>query len=156
VSQNTGPDSHRLVDGRIIGGADHTSRVLNNKLRHDIIVRAVCDLRKITPFDGIVVTGTSGLLVGPSIASHLDKHLIVVRQHLNCYSPFMVEGVIPFNYVIVDDLICSGNTVRYILDAMKNECPRSHCTGVYCYLKEFCGYKNNEATCRKELGIDYL
>lgn len=152
------PVSHRLVDGRVIGGADHTSRVLNHKSRNKIVVQAVCDLRKIeNTFDSIIVTGISGLLVGPDVASILNKHLVVIRKSTEeCYSPFIIEGVIPHNYIILDDLICSGKTVNGILKTMKDECPRSRCSGVYSYLKEHCAYRSNPKLCRRDLGVDYL
>ena len=86
----------RTQDGKIIQGAAHTCRVLNHKYRNKIVIKAVCDLRKIQDsFDSIVCCGTSGLLVAPNVAEILGKNLVIVRKQAEvgrCYSAFGVEG----------------------------------------------------------------
>lgn len=134
-------DFRKMPDGKIIQGASHTSKVLNHKTRNKIIIKAVCDLRKIeNTFDSIVCCGTSGLLVVPQIAELLNKHIVIVRKPEKSYSDFVIEGVVPFRYIIVDDLICSGNTIKYIQNTIYEDCPRSSCVGVYFYMPEECVY----------------
>lgn len=132
----------RTNDGKVIQGASHTCRVLNHKNRNKIIIKAVCDLRKISDqFDSIVCCGVSGLMVVPQIAEILDKHIVVIRKYgERCYSEFPMEGVTPFRYVIVDDLVCSGSTIKHINNTIYEDCPRSRCVGVYCYIPEECAY----------------
>jgi adenine/guanine phosphoribosyltransferase-like PRPP-binding protein len=134
-------DFRRMPDGKVIQGASHTCRVLNHKVRNKAIIKAVCDLRKITKeFDSIACCGVSGLMVVPQIAEILNKHIVIIRKQGQSYSTFSMEGVTPFRYVIIDDLICSGETVKYIKNTIHEECPKSKCIGLYCYMPEECAY----------------
>ncbi len=153
-------DVRRTSDGKYIQGCSHTCHVLNHKTRNKIIIQAVCKLRKIeTTFDSIACCGVSGLMVVPQIAELINKNIIVVRKGERCYSEFRTEGVAPFRYIILDDLICSGSTVKYIKKILKDEYPRSICQGVYCYLPNECAYKDDEdgsRICKRDLGIPLL
>lgn len=147
-------------EGKYIQGASHTCHVLNHKTRNKIIIKAVCNLRRITKdFDSIACCGASGSMVVPQIAELLNKNIILVRKGEKCYSEHMVEGVAPFRYIIVDDLICSGSTVRNIKNKIKNEYSRAICVGIYCYLPDETAYKADEAgskLCQRDLGIPLL
>jgi orotate phosphoribosyltransferase len=153
-------DVRMACDGKYIQGASHTCHVLNHKERNKIIIKAVCDLRKIqNTFDSIACCGVSGLMVVPQIAELLNKHIVVVRKGERCYSEFRTEGVAPFQYIILDDLICSGSTVKHIKKVLKDEYPRAVCNGVYCYLPNECAYRpdeNGEKLCRRDLGVPLL
>jgi adenine/guanine phosphoribosyltransferase-like PRPP-binding protein len=153
-------DVRKTVDGKYIQGSSHTCHVLNHKERNKIIIKAVCDLRKIADsFDSIACCGVSGLLVVAQVAELLNKNIIVVRKGEKCYSEFRTEGVAPFRYIILDDLICSGGTVRYIKKVLKDEYHRSSCVGVYCYLPNECAYRADEEgskLCKRDLGIPLL
>lgn len=135
-------DFRRTSDGKTIQGAAHTCRVLNHKNRNKIIIKAVCDLRRISEqFDSIICCGVSGLMVVPQIAELLDKHIVVIRKpDEKCYSDFPMEGVTPFRYVIVDDLVCSGSTIKHIKHTIYEDCPKAQCVGVYCYIPDECAY----------------
>ena len=53
-------DFRRTDDGKIIQGASHTCQVLNHKARNKVIIKAVCDLRKIAnEFDSIACCAVS-------------------------------------------------------------------------------------------------
>jgi adenine/guanine phosphoribosyltransferase-like PRPP-binding protein len=140
-------DFRRTSDGKIIQGASHTCRVLNHKVRNKVIIKAVCDLRKISnQFDSIVCCGVSGLMVVPQIAELLEKHIVVIRKRdEQCYSDFPMEGVTPFRYVIVDDLVCSGSTIKHMQHTIHEDCPKARCVGVYCYMPEECAYTEKTA-----------
>lgn len=131
-----------MDDGKIIQGASHTCRVLNHKMRNKVIIKAVCDLRKIKgEFDSIACCGISGLMVVPQIAELLDKHIVIIRKtNDKCYSEFPMEGVTPFRYIIIDDLVCSGSTIKHITNTIHEDCPKARCVGVYCYMPEECAY----------------
>ena len=150
----------RNTDGGIIQGASHTCHVLNHKIRNKIIIKAVCDLRKIAKdFDSIACCGVSGLMVVPQIAEILNKNILVVRKDERRYSDFTTEGVAPFRYVVIDDLICSGKTIKHITDTIKEEYPRARALGVYCYLPEECGYPDDHEgskLCERDLGLPLL
>jgi hypothetical protein len=140
-------DVRRTSDGKIIQGAAHTCRVLNHKNRNKIIIKAVCDLRKIKDsFDSIVCCGISGLMVAPQIAELLDKHIIVVRKRdEKCYSDFPMEGVAPYRYIILDDLVCSGSTIKHIQHTIYEDCPKAICAGIYLYIPDECAYNTETA-----------
>jgi adenine/guanine phosphoribosyltransferase-like PRPP-binding protein len=150
----------RLTESGIIQGASHTCHVLNHKIRNKIIIKAVCDLRKISKdFDSIACCGVSGLMVVPQIAEILNKNILVVRKDERRYSDFTTEGIAPFRYVVIDDLICSGKTVKHITDTIKEEYPRARALGVYCYLPEECGYPATDKgskLCERDLGLPLL
>ncbi len=135
-------DVRRTDDGKIIQGASHTCRVLNHKNRNKIIIKAVCDLRKIADtFDSIACCGVSGLMVVPQIAELLNKNIVIVRKpDEKRYSEFWIEGVSPFRYVVVDDLICSGDTFKWIRQAIHEDNPKAICMGLYCYIPDECAY----------------
>lgn len=145
VFNNTIEDVRKTQDGKIIQGSSHTCHVLNHKNRTKIIIKAVCDLRKISDdFDSIACCGTSGLMVVPQVAELLNKNIILVRKKNDkCYSDFAVEGVKPFRYIILDDLICSGNTVRHIRRSIEDEYNNTKCVGLYCYIPKECAYTKN-------------
>jgi adenine/guanine phosphoribosyltransferase-like PRPP-binding protein len=140
-------DFRRTHDGKVIQGASHTCRVLNHKARNKAIIKAVCDLRKITnKFDSIACCGVSGLMVVPQIAELLNKHIIIIRKRdEQCYSNFLMEGVTPFHYIIIDDLVCSGCTIKHIQSTIYEDCPRAQCVGVYCYIPEECAYTSKNS-----------
>ncbi len=154
-------DIRKTDSGEYIQGSSHTCHVLNHKVRNKIIIKAVCDLRKIADsFDSIACCGVSGLMVVPQIAELLNKHIIVVRKAgEKCYSEFRTEGAAPFRYIILDDLICSGSTVKRIKKVLKEEYTRSSCIGVYCYLPNETAYRaddNGSKLCQRDLGIPLL
>ena len=157
---NTMIENVRKTDHGIIQGASHICHVLNHKARNKIIIKAVCDLRKISEtFDSIACCGVSGLMVVPQIAELLNKNIVVVRKGEKCYSEFRTEGAAPFQYIILDDLICSGGTVRHIKKTLKEEYSRSICVGAYCYLPNETAYRNCEEgskLCKRDLGIPLL
>jgi len=151
-------DFRRTPDGKIIQGAAHTSRVLNHKYRNGVIIKAVCSLRKIEKdFDSIACCGVSGLMVVPQIAEILNKNIIIVRKDERRYSEFYLEGVSPSRYVIVDDLICSGLTIKRIINSIEEDTPRAKCIGVYFYLGEECAFNaSNSKAFEKQFGTILL
>jgi hypothetical protein len=151
----------RQTGSGIIQGASHTCHVLNHKVRNKIIIKAVCDLRKISKdFDSIACCGVSGLVVAPQVCEIIEKNLIIVRKkNEERYSEFSVEGVTPGRYIILDDLVCSNNTVNHIIKTIKEESRRSMCIGAYFYLPEECAYSHDidgNKIFQRDLGINLL
>lgn len=147
----------RNDDGSIIQGAAHTSRILNHKYRNKIIMTTYAYLNKLDiRYDSIACCGTSGLMVVPQIAELLKKNIIVIRKKKDGYSDFIVEGPSSKRYIIIDDLICSGDTVKHIMRSIKNETPISKCVGIYSYMKDQCAYRKMPELCEKDLGIPYI
>ena len=147
----------RTENGEVIQGAAHTSKILNHRYRNKVVMDAYVYLNKLDlEYTAIACCGASGMLVVPQIAELLKKNIILVRKDTGGYSEFIVEGTPAKNYIIVDDLICSGNTIKYIINSIKNEVPRSKCLGVYCYIPEESTYRRHPEYCKKDLGIEYL
>jgi len=101
-----------------------------------------------TPFTHIAVRGVSGIAMGAAVCFAARKNLIVVRKECEligktedggCHSGYPVEGIPiePFNYIILDDLICSGRTVNRITDAITKENNQANRVGIFTYLGGF-------------------
>lgn len=161
ILDQTVDDHRKTQDGRIIQGASHTSVILNHKHRNKIIVETYARIARLIDkqnlyFDAIACCGTSGLMVAPNVAHLLKKNIIVVRKQIDGYSDFMVEGANTHQYIILDDLVCSGSTIRHIIKTIKKDTPRSKCVGVYSYMPDQCAYQKAPECCQRELGVAYL
>ena len=157
VLQQELDEYRRTPDGRVIQGASHTSRVLSHKYRNKIIMETYSYLKKLDiEYDGIACCGASGMLVVPQIAELLKKNIILVRKQIDGYSDFLVEGANCPRYIILDDLVCSGGTVKHIIKNIKEELPIAKCIGVYSYMRDQCAYRNMPQYCKRDLGVDYL
>jgi adenine/guanine phosphoribosyltransferase-like PRPP-binding protein len=148
----------RTPDGRIIQGCSHTSRILSHKYRNKIIMSTYKYLKELDiEYDAIACCGTSGLMVVPQLAELLNKNIIIVRKKCDSgYSDFIIEGTNTHNYIIIDDLICSGSTVEHIIKNINEDSYFAKCIGVYSYMKDQCSYKKIPEYCEKDLGIPYL
>ena len=137
-------------------GCEHTRIVLNHKNRNQIVMNTIKGLRDYD-FDSIVCCGTSGLIVAPQVCEILNKEIVVVRkEHEKRYSPFVIEGILGSRFVFLDDLVCSGTTLRYVLKNLKEEHPYAKCVGVYCYMKDKCAYKTMPEYFYRDFGLEYL
>lgn len=107
-------------------------------------------------FDTIVFRGMSGTLIAPSVADILGKNMVVVRKSDGSHSSYVIEGFMDLkNYVIIDDLIFSGSTVRTILESIHTwnpKCetinpPEYNCVHIFLYAaarqEEFIWRKND-------------
>jgi hypothetical protein len=93
----------------------------------------------------------------PQIADILNNNIIIVRKDEKRYSEFFIEGVSPSRYVIVDDLICSGNTLKHIIGSIHDDTPRAKCIGAYFYLGEECAFNtSNSKLFEKQFGTVLL
>ena len=83
-------------------------------------------------FDTVAFRGNSGVLLGPPIASKLNKQMLLCRKSTeSSHSDAIVEGFMCCKrYIIVDDFISSGNTVCEIIKAIKLVYPKAKCIGV--------------------------
>lgn len=96
--------------------------------------RTVAALRT-RDFDAIAFCGMSGAVLAPSVAQALGKTLLLVRKSSEVrHSSYTVEGDCGANtYVILDDLICTGETVRHI----QRQIQTAQCVGIYTYASLF-------------------
>ena len=93
-------------------------------------------------FDSIAFSGMSGAVFAPILAHILKKEIIMVRKGVDMpergHSSFGVEGYAAAKrYVIVDDLVSTGATAKYIHGHIRQDfAPDAKCVGVYCYLTD--------------------
>jgi adenine/guanine phosphoribosyltransferase-like PRPP-binding protein len=78
-------------------------------------------------FDSIAFMGISGALVAPAVASELGKHLIAVRKEKTRHSTHNVEVGFkkPKNYIIIDDFVDSGSTIKSIVQNIQRRHPQA-------------------------------
>lgn len=127
--------------------------------------RRVLDAKKLVKdleFDAIAMQGLSGYTIGMPLAYLMRKMPVAVRKPIEIdrnqatyntglsHSSFLVEGgTETCKYVIVDDQISSGRTVKRMLKAMAEHRPGSECVGVLLYAD----YGYNEQYHSKQLGV---
>ena len=116
--------------------AGHLDRGLNPELRL-MTLENIIRILKVHDFDAIAFSGLSGALFAPMVAMGLNKTLLAVRKGEPCHSGRQVEG--DYNarrYVILDDFIAAGGTVRHILEEIRDAAPNAECIGIleYCYI----------------------
>lgn len=92
------------------------------------VVRA---LRKVikqsgVKFDFIAFRGTSGALLSGPLSLNLNKRLVNVRKRDGSHG-FPIEGDIVGKFIIIDDFIASGDTMREIFKKLD----RANCLGIF-------------------------
>lgn len=102
-------------------------------------------------FDAIAFSGCSGTMFGPMLALHLNKEMILVRKEQDCpsshkkirklqglvnHSQRRVEGYTECKrYIIVDDQVSMGDTVKRMAKEIRAFAPEAHCVAVYQYFE---------------------
>lgn len=92
-------------------------------------------------FDAIAFQGMSGAVIAPILACFMEKYLIFVRKGdsygecgvgESCHSSNKVEGPCgPVRFLIVDDFIAGGNTMKRIYKQVRKYNPLAVCVGIY-------------------------
>jgi len=109
--------------------------LLRNTIKKGAKILKYLDSRPNTKFDTIAFAGMSGALIAPGIALATNKELTLVRKagdkHHGSSITKGVEGNANINrYIIVDDLVSSGATVRRIQRQIRKYYPDAMCVGV--------------------------
>jgi orotate phosphoribosyltransferase-like protein len=121
----------------------YLSEVYNKDYRGIAIQKAVEFLISHTKnFDAVVGRGTSGMGFGVLLAYALKKDFVLVRKKTTIddytHSSFEVEGLSgSYSYLIVDDLICTGSTIRKILSKMQASRTGAKPYGIYLYSSDY-------------------
>jgi adenine/guanine phosphoribosyltransferase-like PRPP-binding protein len=96
-------------------------------------INAVVRVLKGKKYDAIAFTGQSGSLLAGPLAVRLGKPLIMVRKKAKpvTHSQKEVEGIRNArSYVIVDDVICTGATIRRIRAKIREWSPNAKFVGL--------------------------
>lgn len=103
--------------------SDYLFEVVSTKRRsHTISAIKDLILSENIEFTHIAVMGLSGMLVGPQLALLMGKEIIVVRKTQTEHSMYSVEFDDSVEgYIIIDDLIESGATIKNIKKAIEKE-----------------------------------
>lgn len=114
---------------------DHGRKNYNHKERLELIQRIVKRLTsKKESFDAIAVSGYSMALVGTVVAYSLEKNLILVRKECDKrYSEFRVEGTSHQRYIIIDDFMETGETIKRVVKEVNQNLPGCVCVAVGTY-----------------------
>jgi len=116
--------------------AYHLVPMLNPKQARYTVKQVIKMIRTMgLRFDAIACRGVSGLLIAPGVALRLNKTLLKVRKKKEeAHSSFLVEGDRGAKrYIILDDFIESGDTVKEIAKAIHKVNPTAHCVGYIAY-----------------------
>jgi adenine/guanine phosphoribosyltransferase-like PRPP-binding protein len=109
--------------------------LLDHDKRQEVIDLSVAMLSLYAPpFDSVVCHGLSGVLVAPAIAKGLHKPIVIVRKKESTHG---YEIEIDYNvevgrYLIIDDLVETGKTIRYIRKKLAWDYSTT-CAGVFFY-----------------------
>lgn len=111
------------------------------ELREKVLNSCVDQLNQLSlAFDAIAFSGMSGALIAPTLADLLGKELILVRKPSdNSHSYDTVQGFRDgVSYIVVDDFISTGKTVKYIIDTIANNGDFKHysCKAIFCYARD--------------------
>lgn len=111
-------DTHELI---VIQSASWLKPILRPGGLKAEVDKAVEILNQCPDFDAIAFTGLSGAVLASAVALRMDKLMYCVRKSgENRHSDYEVEGPLgKLRYVIIDDLIMSGATVRRIINQVR-------------------------------------
>jgi len=86
-------------------------------------------------FDTIVGTGLSGTVYVSRVAPTVGSKFAIVRKpdDQSTHSCYRIEGSVGLEYIIADDFVYSGRTVRRVIERMREEYPWSKFMGVWTY-----------------------
>lgn len=86
-------------------------------------------------FDTIAFSGTSGAGLAYILSYRLNIPLLMVRKPSDdSHSLLRIEGNLDAKkYLIIDDLIFSGNTAAFIVKSIYEFLPKARCTGLLLY-----------------------
>jgi adenine/guanine phosphoribosyltransferase-like PRPP-binding protein len=128
------------------------------KIHAEILAEQInCDREKFH-IDAIVVTGISGASIGGIISYLTNLPLIIVRKETDqSHSDHNIEcnnsiDDKPLEYIVVDDLICSGETTLRIIDKMRHEI-NTNCELVKIYLYRDQKLSTKESVCLRNKDI---
>lgn len=105
---------------------------------HEVGQRVISRIKQVgLDFEFIAVRGMSGALISGLVAAHFRKSISIVRKPKAVESShgLRLEGTqVARDYIIIDDCIYTGATIRAILTGIGELAPESRCMGIFLYL----------------------
>ena len=116
----------------------------------DATSKYIKKLHRKLKFDAIVVTGLSGAGIGFPVAYKTGIPIVYVRKSKVDTHGNDIEGMNALSlmrdlkYIILDDLIATGKTVKKVMRTMRREY-HAECVGIllYCYGSDHLGEEDN-------------
>lgn len=100
--------------------SSHIKPMLKNTQRKIIVNWCVDILLNWTDkFDTIVVSGHSMTMIGTVVAHVLNKNILLIRKERTINSDYMIEGNQFSRCVMIDDCICTGDSIERCAGAIK-------------------------------------
>lgn len=114
---------------------DYLEAPFTPRLREYMIKALIKAIKsKFPKVSAIAARGNSGIPLASIIAHKLQLPLIAVRKNESRHDTRTMTGYVgEGTYVIVDDLISSGETIRAILDTVKQNSAKLTCVGIFLY-----------------------
>jgi adenine/guanine phosphoribosyltransferase-like PRPP-binding protein len=114
--------------------AEYLVYVLAGKQFNRTVARLAQTIQKSgIEFDAIAVCGIGGVSIGPALAAKLGKEIIIVRKDDDINNHSLRDSERSSDkiksYVIVDDLVAGGRTVRSMAKKLKP----LKCQAIFCY-----------------------
>lgn len=119
--------------------SSYLSSVLNGVSAMEIAKECIEAVKEAgVEYDAIAFRGMSGALIAPIMAALEGKNLLMVRKDTEgSHADEMVEGELdPQRYIIVDDFIHSGRTMRLTRYEVEELTADNVLVGVITYLRE--------------------
>lgn len=128
----------------IFRASAYVDQLFDMKKLESIVQKSASAMKKFKKqlkFDAIAVRGVSGLSVGFPVSYITKIPLLVVRKPGDsAHTTYEVEGPATEvkRYIMLDDFICTGDTVRCMHDAITERAITvgalaPECVGVYCW-----------------------
>lgn len=91
-----------------------------------LAIKELRAIKKIHPFDAIAFTGSSGAALAYPLSYLMKMPLIHVRKGSSHYSRGKIEGTVSSKrYIIIDDFIETGASIKRIIKAINYELDRA-------------------------------
>lgn len=101
-------------------------------------IKSIRTFKKKNEFDAIAFTGTSGAALAYPISASLKIPLICVRKDDGNHFEEEIEGCITAtNYIVIDDFISTGKTMRRVRASITNKIPKSNLIGIFLYAQSW-------------------
>jgi adenine/guanine phosphoribosyltransferase-like PRPP-binding protein len=112
----------------------------NSPIKFEPIIDHAVNCLKDIDFETLVFRGFSGAVVGPAVALQLKKTWVLVRKPGDsAHSCRRMEGGVTGRYVVLDDFIDTGSTIRAIIEAVNESSMCDHvCVGAFLYQPGWC------------------